>query len=80
MPRTDHSRKTLQNGKCHPCRDGRELLPADQSVEPDAKTEPTARTARGAHGTTQVNQKGMILLKGTERTGTKVQPPPVLSR
>ena len=51
MPRTDHSRKTLKNGKCHPHRDGREPLPADQSVEPDANTEPTSRTARRAHGT-----------------------------
>ena len=79
MPRTDHSRKTLQNGEHHPCRDGREPSPADQSDEPDVKTEPTARTARGAHATTQVNQMGTILLKGMEGTGTKVQTPPILN-
>ena len=40
VPVTGHTDKTLKNGECHPCRDGRKLLPADKPAEPNAEEEP----------------------------------------
>ena len=41
VPMTGHINKTLKNGECHPCRDGRKLTLTDKPTEPNAEEEPT---------------------------------------